>query len=157
VQWSRLEGYVDLIATYLHKKSILKPDAQPPAAFNARVKYIRRALKSHIFVNLLEEANALLDKALVASRKRNDLVHGLVTTWSNDSSAIQTNLRRGDNGYVAVQGVAVTYAAVEALCREVWHLSIDLFHVLERIKAITRFLDGDEAFWRNATIQANYD
>lgn len=157
IQWARLEGYVDLVAAYIHKRLESGSTSLPPAAFNARLKYIRKALLSHAFINLCLDGHNILERANAASRQRNDLVHGIVTSWVDHSSATKTTLKRSEQGYIAIQDRGIDIERVEKLCREIWAISVDLFHFVERVKAILSFLNGDRDFWITATMAPTYD
>lgn len=157
VQWARLEGYIDLISAYLHRSLDVAGGVAPPPAFNGRVKYVRRALKHHSLINLHADGQSLLDATLSISRKRNDLVHGIVMRWTEPGVASHTVLRRTEAGYIAVQDLSVSLDQLRQLCRSIWELSVSLFHFLERVKSISRFLKKDDEFWMTATLEATYD
>jgi hypothetical protein len=99
------------------------------------------------------EANTLLDTVLSASRRRNDLVHGIVTNWSSHISADQTILRTTSAGYVAIQDVPISKSDLIELSRDINILSVKLFSLQENVKSIARFLNGDDKFWMTATLQ----
>jgi hypothetical protein len=154
IQWARLEAYVDFIAAYLHhqdRRKIL------PKAFNARVKFIRVELRQPVLLNVRADGNRLLNDAMRASRKRNDLVHGIVTQWAEGGNSLNTLLRATPSGYVAMQDIPVSPDNVRILSEEIRVTGVRLFGIMERIKSIFRLLTGNEDFGNLMRLEGDRD
>lgn len=156
IQWARLEGYIDLISAYMLQNFSLS-NSKISSSFSGRVKYIRRSLRHHAFINFYNEARDLLDLASAVSQERNSLVHGIVTSWASDSSAVRTVIRQIDNNYVAFQDLPVEEAQVADLCKRIRVVSSKLFRLLENIKSTARLLKHEESFWMVAILQVPDD
>lgn len=133
VQWGRLEAYIDLLLAYLSKDLV---SDKVPRPFNARVKFIRKALSLPVLINIRDDGERALEQALNLSRQRNDLVHGISIRWSSDDEMHQTLLKHTEEGYVAIQDISIKINNLKKISAEIQKTSARLFGLNERLKSI---------------------
>lgn len=154
VQWARLEACVDLLAAYMHYQDASKILPRP---FNARVKFIRAALGHPALSNMREDGLRALADAMKASRQRNDLVHGIVMHWKDETEMVHTILKSTPRGYLAVQDISVALGDLKNTSQNLRAITARLFGLLERVKSTFRFLSGDGRFHDVARLEGDRD
>jgi hypothetical protein len=147
VRWAQLEAYVDLICAYLSRHD---GGAIVPKPFNARLKFVRRTLNKPTFLNLMAEVNRLQQAINILAKERNELVHSVVTRWSEPHGMQSHVLKLGESGYVVVQGIETTLDEIRTLIESMEKIGARLFGFLERLKSIIRLAQGNQDFLRIA-------
>lgn len=81
VNWALFEQSLDCIVLTAHRDlGASKIERRLPRTYAAKSEFLKKAFSHVVVLNPLKsEANALLDKSDVLSKKRNDLTHGVVT------------------------------------------------------------------------------
>jgi membrane-associated protease RseP (regulator of RpoE activity) len=141
--WASLEAYIDLIIAYLAHEI---DQERVPRPFNQRLKFIRRKVWHPALVTLRIEMFDFLDQAVLLARKRNDLTHGITVAWKTGDVSEIYSLREFEGRYVALLDGEISYNEVSELNKEIDSVACRLFGLLERIKAIFRFLEFDDRF-----------
>jgi hypothetical protein len=147
VRWGALETYIDLLNAYLFTKANFEALEKLPRPFNQRVRFIRRALKDALFINLRAKGEALLDRVQELSEERNQTVHGAVTRWTGNQGADQILLQLYGSRYFAVTDARLTLKGLQNLAWRIYQAEVTLFNFHERVKSVVRLWQGDEEFF----------